>query len=309
MVDVDNSYTALARSGEQLSATLALQNHLLSDGLSNDCNIFGVNNTCVAVSGGYARTSGANASVSNVTLRAARRFMPQVRVGIFLDQGLDGSLPSNYRLKSSKPMFGAFTAWNAQDDGFGAEVKASFAFSEFNTKIARAQLANTEAGKGESSIEGRGARVQGLYGIAVSDIWLAKPFVEIEYTEMNRDGYTEASGAEFAMTYQDVKSSAATLSLGSEFVGEISSGLKVVMVPAIEQDITRSTDDYTAYAPYFGSYVLRHDGARKIRRLASVGLEYSTLDSGTFSFNASAADQTFEKSVDYSVSLSYSQGF
>lgn len=309
LVDVDNSYTGLLKNRNQLKSVLNLQNTLISDALGYDCTVFGEDNICVAVGGGYSRVDSPTASRSGINLRVAYRVTPQVRIGAFMDQSVNDSLPSNYKVKNSQPMMGAFAAWSAQEDGLGPKVKASFAFSKMDTRITRTALANTESGRGTSSVDAQGVKLEGSYGIAINQSWNINPFLGIKHTKAQRDGYTEKSGADFPITYKDVASSATTMFTGAELLGKLTSNATLITRAGIEQDLSRSTDEYTSHAEYLGGLNMKFADERKTRAFASVGAEYQLTRSGIIGVNLSVAEQPFDRSLGYGINASYSIGF
>lgn len=309
LVDVDNSYSALLKNRNQLKSALNLQNTLISDALSYDCKVFGEDNICVAVGGGYSRVDSPTASRSGLNVQLAYRITPNVRIGAFLDQSLNNSLPSDYKVKNSKPMMGAFAAWSAQENGLGSMVKASFAFSKVDARITRTALSNTEAGKGSSSIDAHGIKIEGSYGIAINDSWNISPFVGIKYTKAQRDGYTETSNADFPMTYKKVASSATTIFSGAELLGQVTSNVAIITRAGFEQDINRSTDNYTSYAKYLGGLNMKFADEKKTRAFGSVGAEYKLKENGIIGLNLSIAEQPLDGSLGYGINASYSIGF
>lgn len=309
LVDIDNTYKGLGENRAQLKSVLNLQNTLISDALNYDCTVFGVDNVCVAVGGGYTQVDNPTASRSGINLRAGYRVTPQLRIGAFLDQSITDNLPSNYKIKNSQPMMGAFATWSAREDGLGAALKASFAFSKLDIETTRRALANTERGKGNTDLDAQGVQLKGSYGFALTDSWQLDPFLGIKYTKAERKGYKETSGADFPMTYKDVASSATTLFTGAELIGKVTSNVAVFTRLGVEQDLNRSTDEYTSHAQYLGGLNLKFAEERKTRGFASVGAQYQLVKNGILGVNLNVAEQPLDRSLGYGINASYSVGF
>jgi uncharacterized protein YhjY with autotransporter beta-barrel domain len=239
----------------------------------------------------------------------AYRLTPQLRVGTFLDQRVDDSLPGNYRLRSSQPLLGAFVGWRAQDTGLGPQVKASWAFSRQHAAITRTPLSHTEAGRGQSVLQGQGVQLEGAYGLALDDTWQARPFLGLKHTRNRREGYTETRGADFAMSYQGVQSKATSAYAGSELIGRLTPAVTLTTRLGLEQDLSRSSTDYTSQADYLGGFRLKAADEQRTRGFVSVGGQYDLGAGGVIALGLGAAQQALDSSVGYSATLSYSLGF
>jgi probable HAF family extracellular repeat protein len=188
MVDVNNTYKALGQTSSQLNSLINLQSMMLVSALNHDCTQFGDNNVCVAVG---STTNSVTSNSSNQTtgnLRAAYRFSPNFRVGVFADQSFAVNTPSNYSLNQSQPWFGMFAGWKEASDS-GLSARASIGYGSQGATITRQVLANTEAGKGNSNLNGLGGQVDVRYGIPLNSKVMVQPFVGLRIMQVDRGSY------------------------------------------------------------------------------------------------------------------------
>ncbi len=221
LVDIQNTFIALSGNMRQQSAVLNLQNSLLNIGLNHDCTNFGQNNLCVALGGAYTSLNNPHAAQSNANLRVAYQVTPNIRIGAFADQSIHNSTPNNYDLKNDMPLVGAFAAWSQSPNDLGVGIKASLAYHQRDVNITRSVLAYTEAGRGDSQFTTKGAQVEGTYGFALNDIWLAQPFAGVRVSNVSRDAYRETTGAEFPIAYDHASQNATTAYVGARVAGKI----------------------------------------------------------------------------------------
>ena len=166
LVDVQNTYTALASNSYQLNSILNAQNTLLAVSLNYDCTVYGANNVCVGVGGRYTNVSNPTTTQTAGNIQLGYRPHPSFRIGAFLDQGISYTTPSNYTVNNSQPLAGVFAVYAPTGTALGPQVKVSGAYGSNGATISRTTLANTEAGQGSSTLTTQGAQLEAAYGIA-----------------------------------------------------------------------------------------------------------------------------------------------
>ena len=242
---------SLVNTAQSLQGTYTLQNSVLANSFSYDCNVFGANDICVSAGGRNTTVQAANGLNNNSALLiAAYRAMPNVRIGAYADQNLSVSNPGGtVNLGNNTPLLGLFGAWNERLDGLGAEVKVSAAYGQKNTTVTRSVVGTSEPGTGSSQLNSQGAQVTAKYGFAVTDKTIVSPYVGVRYTQNNMGGYTEATSATVTapLTYNALNTNATTALAGA------GASYKVTPVVTTFASAGVETDTNTANGSYYGS--------------------------------------------------------
>jgi Autotransporter beta-domain len=209
---------SLVNTAAALQNTYILQNSVLANSFSYDCNVFGANDVCISAGGRNTQVSAANGlNNTSALLIAAYRPHPNYRVGAYADQNLSvNNAGSTVNLGNNTPLIGLFGAWNERLDGTGTEVKVSAAYGQKNTTITRSVVGTSEAGSGSSQLNSQGAQVTAKYGFAVLPEVVVSPYVGIRYTQNNMGGYTEGTSSSVStpLTYSALKTNATTVLAG-----------------------------------------------------------------------------------------------
>ncbi|MDH6300998.1 hypothetical protein M2123_002196, partial [Polynucleobacter sphagniphilus] len=91
---VANTNQSLVNTASVLQGTYTLQNSVLANGFSYDCNVFGANDVCVSAGGRNTTAQAANGlNNTSALLIAAYRPHPNYRIGAYADQNLSVSNP------------------------------------------------------------------------------------------------------------------------------------------------------------------------------------------------------------------------
>ena len=122
---VANTNQSLVNTASALQGTYTLQNSVLANSFSYDCNVFGANNVCVSAGGRNTQVQAANGLYNtSALLIAAYRLNQNYRIGAYADQNLSVSNPGGtVNLGNNTPLIGLFGAWSQRLNGTGAEVK------------------------------------------------------------------------------------------------------------------------------------------------------------------------------------------
>ena len=274
LVDVQNTYTALASNSYQLNSILNAQNTLLAVSLNYDCTVYGANNVCVGVGGRYTNVSNPTTTQTAGNIQLGYRPHSSFRIGAFLDQGISYTTPSNYTVNNSQPLAGLFAVYAPTGTALGPQVKVSGAYGSNGATIARTTLANTEAGQGNSTLTTQGAQLEAAYGIAANESWIASPLAGIKTTQVSRNGYTETAGASFPITYNYVTQSATTAYAGAKVMGYVTPKVSVGVNAGVEQDLNSSVSNYSGSIYYLGSFSLAAPSIQKTRAFVGANTAY-----------------------------------
>lgn len=216
--NVADTQQSLVNTASALQNIYTLQNSVLANSFSYDCNEFGKNGVCISVGGRNTAVSTAN-GMNNTSglLIAAYRPHQNYRIGAYVDQNLSvNNAGSTVNLGNNTPVIGLFGAWNERIDGTGTEVKVSVAYGQKNATVTRQVVGTSEAGSGSSQLNSQGAQVTARYGFGVIENVIVAPYVGIRYTQNNMGGYTEGTSATVTtpLTYSALNTNATTALAG-----------------------------------------------------------------------------------------------
>jgi probable HAF family extracellular repeat protein len=309
LVDVNNTYSALVTNSTQLNSLLNTQNTLLAVSLNSDCTVYGANNLCIGAGGRYTNVSGPSTSQTAGNIQLGYKLNPNVRVGIFLDQGLSNSTPNNYAVRNTNPLAGLFAVYAPSGTNIGTQVKLSAAYSDNSANITRTALANTEAGQGSSSITTQGAQLEAAYGFEANDQLVASPFIGIRGTRVSRGAYTENSGASFPISYNSTTQSATTAYVGAKVMGHLSPKLTVGASVGVEQDIQNKTDGYSGSIYYLGGFNMTAPSVERTRAFVSANTNYWIANAQKISLGIYYNQQSLNSANGVTGMLSYTAGW
>ena len=241
---------SLVNTASALQNTFALQNTVLANSFSYDCNVFGANDVCVSAGGRNTQVSAANGlNNTSALLIAAYRVIPSVRIGAYADQNLSvNNAGSTVNLGNNTPLIGLFGAWNERLDGTGTEVKVSAAYGQKNTTVNRQVVGLSEAGSGSSQLNSQGAQLTAKYGFAVIDKIIVSPYVGMRYTQNNMGGYTEATSSSVTapLTYSALNTNATTALAGVGASYRVIPAVTTYASAGVESDTNTANGTYSA---------------------------------------------------------------
>ncbi|MDH6241566.1 hypothetical protein M2125_001380 [Polynucleobacter sphagniphilus] len=269
---------SLVNTASALQNTFTLQNTVLANSFTYDCNVFGANNVCVSAGGRNTQVSAANGlNNTSALLIAAYRVMPTVRVGAYADQNLSvNNAGSTVNLGNNTPLIGLFGAWNERLDGTGTEVKVSAAYGQKNTTVNRQIVGLSEAGSGSSQLNSQGAQVTAKYGFGVAENTIVSPYVGVRYTQNNMNGYSEqaTSSVTAPLTYSAVNTNATTALAGVGAQYRFIPQATVFASAGVETDTNTSNGTYSATGVAGLTPINFNANPVKTRPTATIGAYY-----------------------------------
>ena len=249
-VNLIDTQQSLVNTASALQNIYTLQNSVLANSFSYDCNEFGANGVCISVGGRNTAVSAAN-GLNNASglLIAAYRPHQNYRIGAYVDQNLSvNNTGSTVNLGNNTPLIGLFGAWNQRLDGTGTEVKISAAYGQKSATISRQVVNASEPGTGSSQLNSQGAQVTAKYGFGVVENVIVAPYVGIRYTQNNMGGYTEGTSATVTapLTYSALNTNATTAlaGLGASYKFVAQAG--VFGSAGVETDTNTANGTYSA---------------------------------------------------------------
>ncbi|QWE19205.1 beta strand repeat-containing protein [Polynucleobacter corsicus] len=315
---VANTNQSLVNAASTLQGTYTLQNSVLANSFSYDCNVFGANDVCVSGGGRNTAVSAANGlNNTSALLIAAYRAMANVRVGGYADQNLSvNNAGAGINLGNNTPLLGLFAAWNEKQDGTGTEVKASLAYGQKNTTMTRGVVGSgataSEAGSGSSQINSQGAQVTAKYGFGITDQVVVSPYVGIRYTQNNMGGYTEGASSTVTapLSYSALNTNATTALAG---VGAQYKGIPQTTLFAsagVETDTNTSNGSYNATNASIGAIapVNFNPNPVKTRPTAMLGAGYDVEKNQRFGVTGIYRQESYQATASTTVMATYTVG-
>jgi hypothetical protein len=281
---VANTNQSLVNTASVLQGTYTLQNSVLANSFSYDCNVFGANNVCVSAGGRNTQVQAANGlNNTSALLIAAYRLSQNYRIGAYADQNLSVSNPGGtVNLGNNTPLIGLFGAWNQRLDGTGTEVKVSAAYGQKNTTINRSVVGSgagaSEAGSGSSTLNSQGVQATAKYGFAVTDKAIVSPYVGVRYTQNNMGGYTEGTSSSVTapLTYSALNTNATTALAGVGASYQVIPTVTTFASAGVETDTNTANGTYSATNTSIGALTPVNFNANPVRTrpTATVGAYY-----------------------------------
>ncbi|MBT8560972.1 autotransporter domain-containing protein [Polynucleobacter paneuropaeus] len=241
---------SLVNTSQALQSTYTLQNSVLANSFSYDCNEFGANGICVSAGGRNTAVSAANGlNNTSALLIAAYRPHPNYRIGAYADQNLSvNNASSTVNLGNNTPLIGLFGAWNERLDGTGTEIKVSAAYGQKNATVTRQVVGTSQAGSGSSQLNSQGAQVTAKYGFGITDNVIISPYVGMRYTQNNMGGYTEGTSSTVTapLTYSALNTNATTALAGLGASYKVTPVVTTFASAGVETDTNTANGTYSA---------------------------------------------------------------
>jgi Autotransporter beta-domain len=303
----------LVQSAYSLNAILNQQDLVMKNTLNYDCNQFGENGMCVAAGVSYTSVvkDKTEAAQTGINLRAAKKINDNLRVGFFLDKGLQGTVPISYKITSANPIAGIFVGYSQNQDGLGLNVKASAGTgSMYGTTLHNGVTQGTVAGDANTEFTTKGAQLQMGYAQQASKTFKYEPYLGIRTTQEERSAYTE-NDSSFSIAYAKYSHTNTTTFAGAKFDNKVSDKITAKADISVEMDTQNNYSQFKA--TYLGSTqgVVLNAGvlpeAQKTRLVANVGADYA-LDK-TSKVNLSAYEQPINIGTAVGASFTYTKAF
>ena len=315
---VANTNQSLVNTASALQGTYTLQNSVIANSFSYDCNVFGANNVCVSAGGRNTTVQAANGlNNTSALLIAAYRLNQNYRIGAYADQNLSVSNPGGtVNLGNNTPLIGLFAAWNERLDGTGTEVKVSAAYGQKNTTITRSVVGSgdgaSEAGSGSSKLNSQGAQVTAKYGFAATDKTIVSPYVGVRYTQNNMGGYTEGTSSSVTapLTYSALNTNATTALAGVGASYKVIPTVTTFASAGVETDTNTANGTYVATNTSIGTLTPVNFNANPVRTrpTATVGAYYDVAKNQRFGVTGVYRQEAYQAVSTTTVMATYTIG-
>ena len=303
---------SLVNTAQVLQGTFTLQNSVLANSFSYDCNEFGANGICISAGGRNTAVSAANGlNNTSALLIAAYRPHPNYRIGAYADQNLSvNNAGSTVNLGNNTPLIGLFGAWNQRLDGTGTEVKVSAAYGQKNTTITRQVVGTSEPGSGSSQLNSQGAQVTAKYGFGVTPDVIVSPYIGMRYTQNNMNGYTEGASSSVTapLTYSALNTNATTALAGVGVSYKVVPQVTTFASAGVESDTNTANGTYSATGINGLTPVNFNPNPVKTRPTATLGAYYDIVKNQRLGITGIYRQEPFQSVSTTTVMATYTVG-
>lgn len=312
---VTNTLTTVQQNASALAGMYNVQAAALQSGLIYDCNTFDQHGLCASLGGRASyglSTPSANQQAGLLII--SHRPDSYFRYGGFVDQSVATASPSGIKYNNSSPMFGFFGYWNNHKDGLGLGASLSTAFSNSSLTTTRSNtLLNTEAGSGNTDMQGQAIQAQGTYTLQANTRIQAIPYLGLRYYRVATGGYSEntseavASPLSYNAMAQEVFAAVGgvgtSLFLMEKLTGKASVG--------IQQNLNYKMGNYQGTSTISGleSFSVNMPSNSNTMATATAGLSFAIKKNEILGFNLIWQQQAFMATNTLTGLATYSFGF
>jgi len=269
---------SLVNTSQVLQGTFTLQNSILVNSLSYDCNTFGENDVCISAGGRNTTVQAQGINNTSGLLIAAYKVHPEIRIGAYVDQNLSTQGPGVVKLDNSTPMTGIFTAWNEKADGTGVEVKLSAGLGQKSATVTRGVTGDSEPGSGTAKLNTFGYQATAKYGFTLQEDLIISPYFGMRYTQNKMGGYTEGTSSSVTapLTYSALNTNATTALAGVGASYRVIPQVMTFASAGVETDTNTANGTYSATNTSIGTLTPVNFNANPVRTrpTATVGAYY-----------------------------------
>ena len=318
--DVDPTVAALRSNQQAINRIFAERSAALAAAAQYDCDSFDVNGFCVQIAG-RASTVDGEAETAAV-FNAAARLTSTLRMGLYLDQqasqtdSMVASGPGSVAQDYDMPLFGAYLGYAAQEDGTGLQARASTGYMAGDLDIRRGFLTQSEPASGSAALEAFYARATLGYGFLIGRNTRLTPYVGLDYTSLDRDGYSEgydASETLFPITYDSYHDRLLSGLAGAEVAGLFREDAGYRAALGVAFDLSRDANGYGGHSeiPGLETIDLSHDqGSRAdIRPTGLAELFFDPAPNQRISATAFAAQDAWSEDIQATGMIAYRFSF
>ncbi|MFD2652569.1 autotransporter domain-containing protein [Brucella rhizosphaerae] len=256
IIDVDHTVATVFTLASNSFSAMEAQRLTLNK-LQGFCDVERAGQTCYSLFTDISGFGDQKDLLSGFTL--GHGFTDNFSAGVTIAHSFWRDQPDGFDAGNDNFGGGLYAQWKDKTAIGDWYMRASLAANRYDTDITRPVLAYTEAGTGESRLQGwstalelgrtdslsfRNARI-GYYG-------------GLRYSHLSMDGYTE-SNALFPFTYGDMKYELTTAYAGANYSMPLTERIRWSINLEIEQDLAHNDPEFSAKAEYIGALALDPD--------------------------------------------------
>jgi autotransporter-associated beta strand protein len=304
---------SIQQNAHGLSTLINTQSAVLQTGLSYDCTVFDKNNICVSAGGRYSYSGAGSTANQGGLLIVGYRPTANTRIGMFVDQSLDITAPSNIAQSKTDPIVGLFGNWQMNKDGLGLNIQASAVYSTSDLEISRTSSSFTEGGQGKTQFDAYAYQLQANYVEPVSNNVTIIPYLGLRYSRIHTGAYSETSTSQvvWPVSYNAVTQSALSAIAGIGVSTLLAENLHATASVGVQQNLSYSMDCYsgTSNTPGLTSFSVQMPNKTDTLATASAGLSYNLTSKERLALNALWQQQPLSTTGTASVIATFSMGF
>ena len=193
--------------------------------------------------------------------------------GIALSFPLGGRINDNYRFRNNlHPGIAGYLQYHRGTQPAGLTVALSMAGIRDNVTIQRNTRANTEAGKGHSTIKGYTASAEASYTFVVSEPFFFSPFTGLRYSSLTRDGYQENRDLAFPAHFERLEIATTELQTGLKTQYQLAKTLRLNSQFGVSTNLSSRSNGFQGDIEYAGGFSNKPHENHRLRPFMAIGL-------------------------------------
>ena len=303
---------SLQYSALQLRGAFNAQTAASNLSLNHDCNLFDTKGLCISAGGRYTAIDNPTTNASAAVVTLGYKVNPNIRFGGFLDQNVNIQSPSSINIANKNPLMGLYALWNKEASGLGFQLRLANTYQDKDVTTTRLAVGDTgEAGSGTAKLNSQSYLAELSYAFQYQDKTLVRPYFGLRYTKLKRDGYTESSGAEYALAYDTLNDRSTTALMGARVNYQVTPKTTLTANLGIEQDLHHKVGNLTASNIDIGDLtpIAFNSNIKRTRPVASVGAFYDVTKAQRLSGTVTYQQLPFQSTGATSLYVNYMIGF
>jgi len=280
--------------------------------LNYDCNLFDVKGLCISAGGRYTAIDNPTTNASAAVVTLGYKVNQNIRIGGFMDQNINIHTPGSINVANKNPLMGLYAVWNKEASGLGYQVRLANTYQDKDVTATRIAYGDTgEAGSGTAKLNSQSYLAELSYAFQYQDKTLVRPYFGLRYTRLKRDGYTESSGADYALTYDALNDRSTTALIGARVNYQATPKTTFTANLGIEQDLHHKVDNMIATNTDIGELtpIAFNSNIKRTRPLASAGVSYDVTKAQRLSGAVTYQQLPFQATGAASLYVNYMIGF
>jgi uncharacterized protein YhjY with autotransporter beta-barrel domain len=308
----EDTNASLQLSARQLRGAYNSQVAASNLSLNHDCNLFDTKGLCISAGGRYTTIDNPTTNASAAVVSLGYKMNSNIRIGGFLDQNVNIQSPSSINIANKNPLMGLYAVWNKDTSGLGYQLRLANTYQDKDVTTTRLAYGDTgEAGSGTAKLNSQSYLAELSYAFQYQDKTLVRPYFGLRYTKLKRDGYSESSGAEYALTYDTLNDRSTTALMGARVNYQVTPKTTLTANLGIEQDLHHKVDNLTASNIDINDLtpIAFNSNIKRTRPVASVGAFYDVTQAQRLSGTLTYQQLPFQSTGATSLYVNYMIGF
>jgi uncharacterized protein YhjY with autotransporter beta-barrel domain len=309
---VEDTNASLQRSAYQLRGAYNSQVAASNLSLNHDCNLFDTKGLCISAGGRYTTIDNPTTNTSAAVVSLGYKMNSNIRIGGFLDQNVNIQSPSSINIANKNPLMGLYAVWNKDTSGLGYQLRLANTYQDKDVTTTRVAYGDSgEAGSGTAKLNSQSYLAELSYAFQYQDKTLVRPYFGLRHTKLKRDGYSESSGAEYALTYEALNDRSTTALMGARVNYQVTPKTTLTANLGIEQDLHHNVGNLTASNFAIGDLtpIAFNSNIKRTRPVVSVGAFYDVTKAQRLSGTVTYQQLPFQSTGATSLYVNYMIGF